>query len=193
MVKMIQVHFFMKIKFFMISMLFFVACSQNIKKIVPYEDFSTKPTVTIKNFESSYKDYNKIKFLIRAPLMEKWDIYEKIVFPNGINLILFDDKTDTVVNLNCDYAENYLKNRLWIFKNNVEIVSKQGGFLKTSELYFSEAENKIYSLKIVELTDNEGNKIVGKDGFEANINFTYYEFKNVEGILRTPVDSLINF
>lgn len=175
-----------KVALLLFGIFFLVGCKNDVNKIPQFEDFSQKPALEIKNFESYYKSNSKLQLFIKAPIMEKYTEKNSILFREGVNMIFFSEKLDTIVNLNCKYAENYTNERLWKFANDVVVVSQDGGILKTQELYFDQKKEKIYSLKIIELTDTLGNFIRGKGGFEANFSFTIYEFKNVDGIIKVP-------
>lgn len=171
---------------FFLGLTFLFACKNDVNKIPQFENFSQKPALTISKFESYYKSNSKLQLFIKAPIMEKYSEKNFILFKDGVNMIFFNENLDTIVNLKCEYAENYTNERLWKFAKNVVVVSQDGGILKTQELYFDQKKEKIYSLKIIELTDTMGNFLRGKGGFEANFSFTVYEFKNVDGIIKVP-------
>ncbi len=76
-----------------------------------------------------------------------------------------------------------MKQQLWKATDNVIITGKNGSTMKTEEIYGNEKDEKIYSIKYVEVADPDGTIIRGKGGFESNFNFTNYKFKNVDGII----------
>ncbi len=170
--------------FVLFLLVIFSSCKTDLSKIKPPEDINSLPQLSITNFHAHYKISNALKAEAFAPVMNKYTIKKNIVeFPKGVDVKFYDQNFHVSTSLVCDYAVNYPQQELWKFSGNVVIKSVDGGVLKTQELYFDQKTQKIYSVKYVEVTDNQGTVIRGKGGFEANYNFTVYEFKNVDGIL----------
>lgn len=170
--------------FVLCFLLIFSSCKTDLSKIVPPEDINSLPQLSITNFKAQYKIANSLKAEAFAPIMNKYTIQKNTVeFPDGVNVKFFDKSFHITTSLKCDEAINYPQQELWRFSKNVVIESQQGGTLSTQELYFDQKTQKIYSVKYVEVKDPQGNIIRGKGGFEANYDFTVYEFKNVDGTL----------
>lgn len=170
--------------FVLFFLLIFSSCKTDLSKIIPPEDINTLPQLSISNFKAQYKIGNSLKAEAFAPLMNKYTIQKNTVeFPDGVNVKFFDESFHVTTSLKCDEAINYPQQELWRFSGNVVIESLQGGTLSTQELYFDQKSQKIYSVKYVEVADPQGSVIRGKGGFEANYDFTVYEFKNVDGTL----------
>lgn len=178
---------------FIIFLFFAFACKNDLSKIPQLEDYSKKPELTVEDFISNYKTDSKIQLEVKAKQMEKFTEKNYVSFPYGVTMIFFNAQLDTLTMLTCKYAENFLTDKLWRFADSVVVDSHDGGILKTQELYFDQGNEKIYSLKLIELTDTAGNFIRGKGGFEANFSFTVYEFKNVDGIIKVPEDEMKQF
>jgi len=167
------------------------SCKTDLSKVKPPEDINKRPQLSIENYHASYKISNRLRAEAYAPIMNKYNIVKNYVeFPEGADVKFYDDNFEPNTTLICKYGINYPADELWIFRGDVEIMSKQGGLLKTQELFFNQKTKKIYSVKYVEVTDVDGNVIRGKGGFESNYDFTIYEFKNVDGVINLPEDAV---
>jgi LPS export ABC transporter protein LptC len=175
--------------FVFVLFLFFVSCKADLSKIRSPEDIKTLPQLSINGFHADYKISSMLRAEAYAPLMNKYTLNKNYVeFPDGLEVKFYDDDFHVRTSLTCDYAIDYPEKELWKFSGNVIIKSVEGGTLKTQELYFDQKTKKIYSIKYVEVTSPDGSVIRGKGGFEANYNFTVYEFKNVDGVINFQRD-----
>ncbi len=162
--------------------IFFYSCKTDLSKIKPPEDIKSLPQLSVTNFEAEYKMGAKLKAKAFAPIMNKYTLSKNYTeFPKGASIEFYDEDFNIATSLDCKYAINYTQQELWKFSDSVLIKSISGGILKTQELYFDQKNEKIYSVKFVEVTDPQGTVIRGKGGFESNYDFTIYEFKNVDG------------
>ncbi len=165
------------------------SCSdEKMKKINTFGDIETAPDITIENMSSVYKYANKEKAFIKAPLAEyffKDQSNPKMEFPKGLDVVFFNDSIKPISTIHCRHAVYFEKKLLWKLSGDVVVHNPQGSILRTQELYYDEKQQTIYSIKFVEVKDKKGNIIRGKGGFTSNINFTEYEFKNVDGIIYT--------
>ncbi|MBN2893352.1 MAG: LPS export ABC transporter periplasmic protein LptC [Bacteroidales bacterium] len=166
------------------TIVFSFGCKTDLSKIKPPEDIKNLPQLSITNFKASYKMGSSLKAQASAPIMNKYTLQKSYTeFPKGVEVKFYDDNYVVSTSLNCKYAINYTLQELWKFSDTVIINSVEGGTLKTQELYFDQKNEKIYSVKFVEVTDPTGTVIRGKGGFESNYDFTIYEFKNVDGLI----------
>lgn len=171
-------------KWLLLSLIFVfaVGCKTDLSKVKQPEDIKNLPQLSITNFEAEYKMGAMLRAKAYAPVMNKYTIQNNYVeFPEGVDVKFFDENFDIATSLICKYAINYSQQELWKFSDSVVIINEGGGVLKTQELYFDQKNEKIYSVKFVEVTDVGGTVIRGKGGFESNYDFTIYEFKNVDG------------
>ncbi len=178
------------VKWFVFLFLLSSGCKPDLSKIRPPADISNLPQLSVTNYHSYYKISSKLKAEATSPLMEKFKKKKnEVVFPQGLNIKFYDDVFNITTSLNCKYAVNYPSKMLWKFSDDVVVKNYRGGMLKTQELFFDQKNQKIYSVKFVEVTDPEGTVIRGKGGFEANMDFSVYEFKNVDGMINMQKSS----
>jgi len=172
-------------KWFVLFLIFLISsCKTDLSKIKPPEDIYNLPQLSIKNFHAQYKISNSLKAEATAPLMNKYTLKKDVVeFPKGVTVKFYDENYHITTSLKCDNASHHPQQDLWRFSENVVVKNIDGGTLKTQELYFNQKTQEIYSVKYVEVEDPQGSIIRGKGGFEASLDFTVYEFKNVDGKL----------
>ena len=176
---------------FVFLFLIISSCKTDLSKISSPDNIKDLPQLSITDFRATYKTNSQLKVEAYAPVMNKYTIQDNYVeFPKGVDVKFFDDDYNVSTSLKCKYAINYLQQELWKFSDSVVIVSQKGGQLETQELYFDQKNQKIYSVKYVEVTDPQGTIIRGKGGFESNYDFTIYEFKNVDGVLAVKQEDL---
>ena len=175
--------------FIILILLSLSACKKSkIQEINYYPDIDNAPNIQILGLKSLYFTHNKLKIKILAP---ENDFYFKdqsnpnFQFPKGITAIFYNDSLKPISTIKANYAIYYQKLQLWKISGNVEVTNKDGAKLKTQELYYDEKNQKIFSIKFVEVYDTSGSVIRGKNGFYSNIQFKHYEFKNVDGLIYT--------
>ncbi len=170
--------------FFIIILFFIFSCSNDLEEIKPFQLRDDIPNVSVKNLYTIYNSNSRMQAEIFAPIMNQYQTDNPYMeFPEGVEMYFFDNNFDTTSSLTADYAVYYMKQQLWKATDNVIITGKNGSTMKTEEIYGNEKDEKIYSIKYVEVADPDGTIIRGKGGFESNFNFTNYKFKNVDGII----------
>ena len=163
------------------------SCSkEKVEKINFYADIENSPDIMIENMSSVYKYENKERAFIKAPIAQyffKDRTNPKMEFPRGLDAVFYNDSLQPISTIHCKYAVYYEKKQLWKLSGDVVVTNPEGSTLRTQELYYDESKQTIYSIKFVEVTDPKGNIIRGKGGFTSNMDFTEYEFKNVDGTI----------
>ena len=171
----------------LLIILIFISCSkEKMEKINLYADIENEPDIFIENISSVYKFNNKKRVYIKAPealyFLKKRN-NPKMEFPKGLDAIFYNDQIQPISTIHCKYAVYYEKKQLWKLSGDVVVTNPEGNILRTQELYYDEKLQTIYSIKFVEVIDKNGNIVRGKGGFSSNMDFTEYEFKNVDGTI----------
>lgn len=162
----------------------FVSCENKLKEINAFNQYENMPDVTVKDLYSTYSTEGKIKIKISAPLAYKYtDIEEpRFKFPNGFEILFYDDNGKLTSSLKADYGIYYEKKKMAKAERNVLLTNEDGAKLTTEQLLYDEKLNKIFSVKPVKIIDKDSSEIFGKGGFESNTSFTVYRFDDVSGI-----------
>ncbi len=100
-------------------------------------------------------------------------------FPEGIYVEKFDTTFHTEASIKADTAYYFDKKGLWRLIGNVEVESLQGERFNTSELFWDQKAEKVYSDKYIRIQQKE--QIITGIGFESNQNMTRYRIFNSQG------------
>ena len=171
--------------FLIIISFYFFSCSNKLEKIPSTYIKENQPDVTLINFYTKFNSNEQLRIEAEAPIAYFFlnidNPYRE--FPDGLLVNIFDNNFNITSSVKSDYAIYYDKQKLGKASGNVVVKSENGGLLKTQELYIDQNTAKIYSIKYVEVLVKDGTIIRGKGGFESNLDFTIYEFKNVDGVI----------
>lgn len=184
-------------KIVVMLLLFTVACSQEKKDVVdvtydPEKSYTMKAT----QVNTLISDSGITRYRIEAA---EWLVYGKAkepywYFPEGIYVEKFDTLFHSEASIKADTAYYFDKKGLWHLIGNVEVESLQGEQFDTSELFWDQKKEKVYSDKYIRIQQKE--QIITGIGFESNQNMTRYKIFNsqgefpVEDTPKSPVDSV---
>ncbi len=167
----------------------FSGCKKEKLQTIDYfPNIESAPDIQIDNVKSLYFSNSKIKIKITAPQSAYYFKNRRnphMEFPKGLIAVFYDDNMKPISTIKADNAIYYQRNKLWKIAGNVEVVNQSGAKLRTQELYYDEDKERLFSIKFVEVQDTSGSIIRGKGGFVSNLQFTNYQFKNVDGIIVT--------
>lgn len=174
-------------------LLFLASCSKEVKEVVEVE-FDANKTYTMKatDVASLISDSGITRYRLNA---KEWLVYGKAedpywYFPKGIYVEKFDTLFQTEASIKADTAFYYDKRGLWELIGNVEVESLQGENFETTQLFWDQKQEKVYSDKYVRI--EQADKIITGIGFESNQNMTQYKIFNSQGIFpvnEAPADS----
>jgi LPS export ABC transporter protein LptC len=162
----------------------FLGCKKNnIEEIKAITSVETLPMQEARNFKSLFTDSGKVRFSIKAPLLLRFenDGRDYIEFPNGLELVKFDQNNKVISSITANYARQYVAEQKWEAKNNVIATNANGDTLKTEVLYWEEKEKKIYTNEFVRIIRADQN-FTGT-GMTADQNMLNWKITNPKGIL----------
>ncbi len=165
------------------------ACSSNKpEEIKAIEEIQNIPSLELYDYESFITDSGEVKYHLITPKLLNFDKREEPYkeFPLGGHIITYDSIDVIRSEIKCKYAINYEKDKLWDLRNNVEAINEDGVIFNTEQLFWSEAEKRIYTEKFIKIT-TEDNIITGY-GLEATQDLNEYEIQNVTAILEVETD-----
>ncbi len=162
--------------------LFLHSCSNDLDQIKALENKEEIPDATVKDLVTEYSISARIQVELRTPLVYRFITKKQYsLFPEGISIKFFDKTGMLHSSLVADYAV-YLEDKgFGKATGNVVLTNINGSVLQTEELFIDEPNEKIYSVVAVNIKDKDGFEITGKGGFESNLDFTVYRFKDVSG------------
>lgn len=163
-------------------LLFTIACSQEVKEVVdatydPEKSYTMKAT----QVNTLISDSGITRYRIEAA---EWIVFGKAkepywYFPEGIYVEKFDTLFHSEASIKADTAYYFDKKGLWHLIGNVEVESLQGEQFDTSELFWDQKKEKVYSDKYIRIQQKE--QIITGVGFESNQNMTRYKIFNSQG------------
>ncbi len=170
-------------RYFSIFILFF--CFSSCESELPTIDLLVKgsdvPSETMKNAEIIYSDSGYVKMKITGNKLDRF-AGEKphIVFPDGVNMLFYDDSMKISSRLKADYGIRYEAEGGMEAKRNVEVINIKGEKLNTEHLIWDEEGGRIFTEVFVKITT--GDEVIYGDGLESNQDFTKYRIKNIKGV-----------
>ena len=159
------------------------SCKNDMDEIRALTNKEELPDITVFDLHSEYSINANTQVKLITPLAYRYTTKDKeySLFPDGINLKFYDNNKKLHSSLKANYAVYFESKGFAKAKGNVILTNVNGSVLKTEELYLDEKDEKIYSVKSVNITDKDGFEITGKGGFESNLDFTVYKFTDVTG------------
>ena len=167
----------------LIVMLF--SCDNSLEKIETLSDSFKIPSNSIENFSLYFTDSSRVKVKLKSPLLINNDNEKDAKeinkeFPKGISVIFFDDSLKRENFMKADYSIHFPNKKFLEARGNVIIINKNNDSILTEKIYWDQKEKIIYSNDYTKIIQ-EGQIIIGKNGFRSDENFTWYEIFNTEG------------
>ncbi len=159
------------------------ACENNIEKIKAFSSPENLPVVEASNFETMFTDSGEVRFSLKAPKLLRFEGEGKpyAEFPEGIELVKYDEHQNIISNITADYAKQFEKEEKWEAKNNVVATNAQGDTLKTEHLIWEEKEERIYTEEFVRIIRED--QIITGIGFQSDQSLQNWRIKNPKGTI----------
>lgn len=159
------------------------ACENDIEKIKAFSSAENLPVLEAKNFKTLSTDSGQIRLFLKTPKLLSFEndgvtYYE---FPEGMELVKYDENKQIISSLTADYAKQFVKEKRWEAKNNVIATNAQGDTLKTEHLIWDEEKEKIYTEEYVKIIRKD--QIITGIGFTSDQSLQNWKIKNPKGTL----------
>ncbi|MBN1984705.1 MAG: LPS export ABC transporter periplasmic protein LptC [Prolixibacteraceae bacterium] len=167
----------------------FFACENNLEKIKAFSSPENLPIAEAKNFESLLTDSGEVRFFIKAPTLLQFDNEGQsyFEFPDGIELIKYDENKEIISSITANYAKQFEKEKKWEAKNNVVATNAQGDTLKTEHLIFEEEKGKIYTEEFVRIIRPD--QIITGIGFQSDQSLQNWRIKDPKGTIYVSTEN----
>ncbi len=172
---------------YFLSLLFSVivlfACNNDTKEAKLVAADRILPVETGKDVTINYTDSGFTKAKVKAPLLERYATEEKnyTEMRNGINVDFLNRNGMVESFLKAKYAIRYDREKRMIARNDVVVLNIDGDTLRTEELVWEEATQRVHSNKFVRITTKT--EIIMGDGFESDITFKNPKIYKIRGIV----------
>ncbi len=167
----------------------FLGCENNIEKIRAFSSPENLPVVEAYNYKTMLTDSGEVSFSIKAPKLLRFEDDGKayIEFPEGIELIRYDNNNNIISSITAEYAKQFENEDKWEAKNNVVATNAMGDTLKTEHLIWLEKEERIFTEEFVRIIRE--NQIITGIGFQSDQALQNWRIKNPKGTIYIEVDS----
>jgi LPS export ABC transporter protein LptC len=167
----------------------FYGCENNIEQIKAFYSTENLPILEAVNFETLVTDSGQVRYSLKAPKLLRFEDEGRnyIEFPEGMELVKFDEKKNIISSITADYAKQFVAEDKWEAKNNVVATNAQGDTLKTEHLIWEEKKEIIYSEEFVKIISAD--KIITGVGFTSDQKLQNWKIKNPKGTIYVSVNN----
>jgi LPS export ABC transporter protein LptC len=167
---------------FVIGTVFLFSCSNDLKTVNALPGISSGPIMSAKEVHIERNDSGEIILKAYAPeiLYYKNEKDTFTEFPKGLKVETFSHYPVIESSMRADYAKNIEGQKMWEARTNVVVSNYKGDTLVTELLYWNQNKKIIYSDKFCRINSQDG-VAYGKNGFEADENFSRWKLKNTKG------------
>lgn len=161
----------------------FYGCENNIEKIKAFSSPENLPLQEATNFQTLFTDSGEVRFSLKAPKLLRYETDGNpfVEFPEGIELVKYDENQNIISSITADYAKQFPREDKWEAKNNVVATNLDGDTLKTEHLIWEEESEKIYTEEFVRIIRPD--QIITGIGFESDQTLENWRIKNPKGTI----------
>ncbi|AYD48531.1 MAG TPA: LPS export ABC transporter periplasmic protein LptC [Arachidicoccus soli] len=171
--------------YFLAGCFFLLSCENDINEVKALNNRGIN-TEEATDIESYLSVGGKIKGKLTAPLMISTEKdTTSMTFPKSLNVSFFDSTGLPTSFVYAKYGIYYKSLRKVLLKDSVIATTIQGDTLTTSELWWDQNTQEIYSDKPSLLKQADHSVIPGQGGFHAKQDFSEFIFNNTNnGIIK---------
>jgi LPS export ABC transporter protein LptC len=169
--------------------LLFCSCENNLEEIKAFNSVDNLPVVEATNFETLFTDSGEVRFFLKTPKLLRFETEGDpyIEFPEGIELVKYDENKNIVSSITANYAKQFVEEKKWEAKNNVVATNIKGDTLRTEHLIWDEKSEKIYTEEYVKIIRE--NQIITGIGFQSDQSLENWRIKNPRGTIYVDVEA----
>jgi LPS export ABC transporter protein LptC len=164
--------------------MFLFSCSNDLETIkeISIQNQSVFPVETIKDCEIIYSDSSKVRVLLSATIMNRFNHEKKYVeIEDGLKVQFFDESGKKESELLSDYAIIDEENDVMQAQKNVVVRNVNGDVLESETLNWSQEKQEIFTDDFIKITT--ANEVIFGQGLVSNQNFTKYTIKKIKGTI----------
>jgi LPS export ABC transporter protein LptC len=167
----------------------FYGCENDIEQIKAFYSTENLPILEAINFETLVTDSGQVRYFLKAPKLLQFEDEGRnyIEFPEGMELIKYDESKKIISSITADYAKQFIDDDKWEAKNNVIATNAQGDTLKTEHLIWEEKKEIIYTEEFVKII--RADQIITGIGFTSDQKLQNWKIKNPKGTIFVSVNN----
>ncbi len=158
------------------------ACSKEKQPMAKaIKDRNKLPLMATYGMTTLISDSGITQYRIKA---REWLVYDKVIHPywafnKGIYLEKFDSTYHVTASIKADTATYLTVQKIWRLKGHVKIKNIKGDKFTTSELFWNQNTQKVFSKKFIRIEQKD--KVITGHGFESNQELTVYTIHKTVG------------
>lgn len=157
-----------------------LSCDDNLKALQKMQIASNEPMGEVKEMLLKHTDsgYIKVKLTGKTMLDFSNDIYPYTEFPDGIHVVIYDHKKDSLqeTHITANYAIMYNDSDLVDLKGAVTIIDSDGNTFNGEQLYWDQKSKWIFTDKT--FSTNLKNAVTSGDMLDANEGYKKITVRN---------------
>ena len=171
------------------AILFFGCKKNNIEEIKAFYTTESLPILEATNFETLSTDSGQVRFSLKAPKLLRFeaDGRDYNEFPEGLELVEYDEHKKVISSITANYAREYLADHKWEAKNNVIATNANGDTLKTEVLYWDKKNEKIYTDEFVKIIRTD--QIITGIGFTSDQKMQNWKIRDPKGTIYVSLNN----
>lgn len=161
------------------------ACKNDLKQVQDLTTLKGNAEVST-GIQAIYSDSGIVKAQLTAPKMVRMITAKDptVELPNGLKVLFYNKDLTVKSTLTANSGVRFLNTGVTRLRGNVVAVNEKGDTMNTEELFWNENSQRVYSNTFTKVRTKK--EVILSDGFESNIGFTDYTFKNIHGIFTAP-------
>jgi len=146
-------------------------------------DILTLPSLTAKDFTTTYTDSGRMQLVLSAPLMESYDKTDPAYseFRSGLKVYFYDGQKEPVASVTAKFAKYTDNKNLWELQDSVVAVNETGEKLETELLFWDQKKSLIYTDRFVKITTED--QIIQGYGLESDPRLSNRKIKNLSATI----------
>jgi LPS export ABC transporter protein LptC len=162
---------------------FFSSCDKNeiakIKQVTAHQDL---PAESSTNVEILFSDSAKLTLRLIAQKLDRYNGEKPYMeFHEGVKLVFYNSLQEPESQIECNYAINYINEKVMEAKDDVVVINKAGEKLNTEHLIWDQEKKIIHTDEFVRITTAD--ETLTGTGLEASEDFSKYKILNLAGEL----------
>lgn len=163
----------------------FMSCERDIEKIKMLTQNKKFPVERGVNIEMTYTDSGLVKVKMSAPVIEKYlDERPYTEMKKGLVCYFYNADHEVESMLKARYAIRWENEKLMEARDSVVVVNTKGEKLTCEQIFWDEAQRKIYGKKDKLVTITRKDEVLWGYGFESNEDFSKYKIFNLKGTFK---------
>lgn len=166
-----------------LSLLFVVACRNDIEQVRAITDKNTHAAQTSYNATYTFSEKGKKQTRLEAGQLEQFELEgddDYLLASGGFTMIFFDASTEEDARISAQNGRYEEKKKRLTAWETVILTNKAGERLETEELIYVQDSARIFTDKQVKITLSGGTVLHGR-GLESNDSFTNYKILQPTG------------